>query len=260
MKEKILEFEKKEQKLKEENESVFEATSLPEDELIKKFKEFVSSICVVHPNLSEFSVNLEGRFRLWSQEKPSKEVYHALKDYLDTKFKPKRIQGQHGYVGIKLKTVDYKKKYETGTSDVETFIYERCEFGDCGKVLNSVLLTEYQKWKLSVGKPLTENDTKDIKDYLDSSPYALKATVWTEQGNNQGYYGLSLKTSVEKPKLTSSTGKKVEKRDKDGSVYGKWDTVAQAALAENLSTVKMSRSVKWKTMYGECYYCEAVSV
>jgi len=182
-----------------------------------------------------------------------------LKDYLDTKFKPKSIGGHHGYVGIKLNTAEYKKVFESGLSDVETFIFEKCQFSDCGKVLNSVLLTEYQKWKLSVEKTATENDMKEVKDYLDLSPHALRATVWTDQGTNQGYYGLCMKNSMEKPKIPSSTGKKIEKRDKDGHILGKWDTIAQAALAENLSTARMSRSVKGKTMYGDCYYCEAPS-
>jgi hypothetical protein len=253
LKEKLEEYQKKEQMMNESD-------SLPDDKHNRKFRLFVENICIVLPSATELSVNLEGRYRLWSQERPTKEVFHALKKYLDTKFRPKRIEGHHGYVGIKLKTVEYKKKSESGTSDVETFIFERCQFGDCGKILNSVLFTEYQKWKLSIGKELKENDMKDIKDYLDSSPYALKATVWTDQGSNQGYYGLCLKTSVEKPKIPSSTGKKVEKRDQDNNILGRWDTIAQAALAENMSTAKMSRSVKGKTMYGDCYYCVADSV
>ena len=82
---------------------------LPEDEINKKFNEFVNEICIVRPDVQELSVNLEGRYRLWSKVKPTKEVFHALKNYLDTRFKPKRIDGNHGYIGIKLKLVEYKK-------------------------------------------------------------------------------------------------------------------------------------------------------
>ena len=46
-------------------------------------------------------------------------------------------------------------------SDIETFIFQACQFSDCGKVLNSVLLSEYQKWKQSVGKELSKNDMND---------------------------------------------------------------------------------------------------
>jgi len=161
--------------INQDEESVYKNVLLPEDDLTKRFQEFVSKICIVRPDVEELSVNLEGRYRLWSGVKPSKEVFHALKNYLDTQFKPKKIKTQHGYLGIKLKEVEYKKTKEN--SNVETFIFQVCQFSDCGKILNSVLLKEYQKWKQSVNKELTDNDMKDMKEYLNSSPHALKATV-----------------------------------------------------------------------------------
>ena len=236
-----------------DNVSVYQNVLLPEDELNKKFNDFVNSICIVRPDVEELSVNIEGRYRLWSQVKPTKEVFHALKNYLDTRFKPKRIQGNHGYLGIKLNTVEYVKHQSNST--VETFIFQVCKFSDCGKVLNSVLLREYQKWKVSVGKELTDNDIKEIKEYLNSSPYALKATVWTDEGSNEGYYGLSLKQSDIKPKLISSTGKKVFKREKETNVLlATWDTIVKASEAENMSAAKMSRYVKNKNIINDNYY------
>ena len=238
---------------KQENVSVYQNVLLPEDELNKKFGEFVSSICMVRPDVEELSVNIEGRYRLWSQVKPTKEVFHALKNYLDTRFKPKRIQNNHGYLGIKLKTVDYVKQKEN--SSVETFLFQVCTFSDCGKVLNSVLLREYQKWKLSVGKELEDSDMKEIKDYLNESSYALKATVWTDEGNNEGYYGLSLKQSDLKPKLISSTGKQVFKREKGtNQLLATWESIVKASEAENMSAAKMSRCVKHKTVIHDYYY------
>ena len=261
--EKTLEINELREKLKEQqkiiesvnidNQSVYQNVLLPEDELNKKFNEFVNSICIVRPDVEELSVNLEGRYRLWFQLKPSKEVFHALKNYLDTRFKPKRIQGNHGYLGIKLKTLEYKKTQENST--VETFIFQVCKFSDTGKILNSVLLREYNKWKISVGKELSENDMKEIKEYLNSSPYALKATVWTDEGNNEGYYGLSLKQNEIKPKIISSTGKKVYKREKDtDNLLASWDTIAKAAVSECISTAKMSRCVKNKIIINDYYY------
>jgi hypothetical protein len=236
-----------------DNQSVYQNVLIPEDEMNKKFNEFVNSICVVRPDVEDLSVNIEGRYRLWSQVKPSKEVFHALKNYLDIRFKPKRIEGNHGYIGIKLKPVEYKKTNENST--VETFIFQVCKFSDCGKILNSVLLSEYQKWKVSVGKELSENDMKEIKEYLNASPYALKAVVWTSEGNNDGYYGLSIKQNEYKPKLISSTGKKVFKReDKTDILLATWDTIAKAALSEGISTAKMSRCVKNKIIINEDYY------
>jgi hypothetical protein len=238
---------------KNDNQSVYQNVLLPEDELNTKFNEFVKSVCIVRPDVEELSVNLEGRYRLWNQVKPTKEVFHALKNYLDTRFKPKRIQGNHGYVGIKLKNVEYKKSQETST--VETFIFQVCQFSDCGKILNSTLLREYQKWKLSVDKEPTENDMKEIKEYLNASPYALKATVWTDEGSNEGYYGISLKQHEYKPKLISSTGKKVYKREKDtDQVLATWDSIAKAAEIENISASKMSRYIKNKNIINDYYY------
>jgi len=232
---------------------VFTQTPLVENEMDKKFNEFVSSICIVRSDVEEYSVNMEGRYRLWSQVKPTKEVFHAFKGYLDARFKPKRIGANHGYSGIKLKPVDYKKSREN--SNIETFIFQVCQFSDCGKVLNSVLLTEYQKWKVSVGKEVSENDMKEIKEYLNVSPYALKAVVWTTEGNNEGYYGLSIKEYEYKPKLISSTGKKVYKREyKTDMLLATWDTIAKAALSEGISTAKMSRCVKNKIIIDDYYY------
>jgi hypothetical protein len=239
--------------IKQDNVSVYQNVLLPEDEMNKKFNDFVNSICIVRPDVEELSVNIEGRYRLWSKVKPTKEVFHSLKNYLDTRFKPKRIQGNHGYLGLKLKAVEYVKHQSNST--VETFIFQACKFSDCGKVLNSVLLREYQKWKVSVGKELSDNDMKEIKEYLNSSPYALKATVWTDEGNNEGYYGLSLKQTDIKPKLISSTGKKVFKREKEtNTLLATWDTIAKASEAENMSTAKMSRCVKNKNIINDYYY------
>ena len=235
-----------------ENESVYQNVLIPEDDMNKRFNEFINSICIVRPDVEDLSVNIEGRYRLWSQVKPSKEVFHALKNYLDIRFKPKRIQGNHGYAGIKLKSVEYKKS--TQNSTVETFIFQMCQFSDCGKVLNSVLLTEFRKWKVSIGLEISDDDIKEIKAYLNSSPHALKATVWTTEGNNEGYYGLSLKENYV-PKYTSSTGKKVNKREVDSNqLLGTWESIAKAAESEGISAAKMSRCVKNKTIINDYYY------
>jgi hypothetical protein len=116
-------------------------------------------------------------------------------------------------------------------------------------------LREYQKWKLSVNKELSENDMKEIKEYLNSSPYALKATVWTDEGNNEGYYGISLKQTEYIPKLIVSTGKKVYKREKDtNQLLSTWDSIAKAAEAEGMCAAKMSRTIKNKVIINNDYY------
>jgi hypothetical protein len=78
-----------------DNQSVYENVLLPEDDLTRKFNEFIKVACIVRPDVEESSVSMEGRFRLWCQIKPTKETFHALKNYLDVRFKAKRIRGVH---------------------------------------------------------------------------------------------------------------------------------------------------------------------
>ena len=265
-----------------ENESPFnQHILLPQNELTQKFDEFVEKCCIVRPDVEEESVNLEGRFRLWSHTKPAKETFHALKHYMDVKFKPKRIDRIHGYQGIKLKTVEYKKVIATEAENpaqfsVETFIFQCCKFSDRGKILNSTLLKEYQQWKISVGQTPSETDLKNLKTYLNACHNALKATIWSENNSNEGYYGLGLCQSYTELKQSavqeqganaiigvqlSTTGKKVEKRlVGTNQVLKTWNTIAKASESEGFSTAKMSRSVKDKTVFKDYYYCVAESV
>ena len=240
--------------IKSNETSVYQNVLLPEDEINQRFNQFVNEICIVRPDVQELSVNLEGRYRLWNKVKPTKEIFHALKNYLDTRFKPKRIDGNHGYVGIKLKSVEYKKT--SNNLDMETFIFHACEFSDCGKILNSTLLKEYQKWKNGVNKELSDNDMKEIKTYLNESPYTLKATVWVDGESNEGYYGISLKQPyIQKDKTTSSTGKKVYKRENGtNELLATWDTIAKAAEMEGVCSAKMSRYIKNKNIINDYYY------
>jgi len=241
--------------VQQENESVYQHILLPEDEVHNKFNDFINSVCIVRTDVEELSVNLEGRYRLWSQVKPTKEIFHALKHYLDTRFKPKRIDRNHGYLGVKLKEVEYIKTQNH--SDAETFLFQVCKFSDNGKILNSVLLEEYQAWKRSVDRPVKDDETdlKELKTYLNASPYALKSVVWTDGTSGDGYYGISLKKVNQSPKLISSTGKKVYKREATThALLGTWDTIAKAADSENCSAAKMSRCVKNKTIIQDYYY------
>ena len=241
--------------VQQENESVYQNILLPEDEVHSKFNDFINSVCIVRTDVEELSVNLEGRYRLWSQVKPTKEIFHALKHYLDTRFKPKRIDRNHGYLGVKLKEIEYIKTQNH--SDAETFLFQVCKFSDNGKILNTVLLEEYQAWKRSVDRPTKDDETdlKELKTYLNASPYALKSIVWTDGVSGDGYYGISLKKINLAPKLISSTGKKVYKREATThALLGTWDTIAKAADSENCSAAKMSRCVKNKTVIQDYYY------
>ena len=202
---------------------------------------------------------MEGSFRIWNVVKTKKEIFHLLKAYLDTRFKPSRISNQnknqvvHGYIGVKLKPIEYVKKLTN--NDVETFLFEVCNFRPCGKILNSTLLYEYQRWKQQLGKEICDDDIIKIKEYLNNCEYTLKATVHTDKGSNEGYYGIQLKSDEPRYKATSSTGKKVEKVDnKTKIVLRTWETIAKAAEDENMSKTKMSVSVKNETVYNDDYF------
>ena len=239
-----------------ENDSVYKNVLLPENELNAKFDEFINKVCVVHPEVEELSTSIEGRFRIWHGVKPKKEVFHALKNYLDIRFKQKKIDTQHGYIGIRLNPVEYKKS-ETNC-DVENFIFNSCKFSDNAKVLDSLLFEEYQKWKISIGKELTDNDLKDIKEYLKESPYALRATIWSSDGAGEGFYGLCMKQNEYKTKYTSSCGKKVYKREVETHILLKtWDTIVSASEFEGISKSSMSRCVKNKTVIENYYYTDS---
>jgi hypothetical protein len=246
--------------LRKEDQSVYQNALLPDDENTKKFAEFIDTMCIVRSDVEESSTNMEGQFRIWCKTKPKKEIFHSLKNYLDTRFKPARLSNQtkdqvvHGYIGVKLKDLAYKKKHTE--NDVENFLFQVCKFSPCGKILNSTLLEQYQRWKKSVDKNPSETDMKDLKEYLNSCEYVLKATVWADVGSNEGYYGVSLKSDEYKHKATSSTGKTVEKREiKTDTLLGKWETIAKAAASEGVSPAKMSRSIKNAVKYGDYYYC-----
>lgn len=256
--------EHKLQLFEKENQSVYQNPLLPEDDQTNKFNEFINSMCIVRLDVEESSTNMEGAYRIWNKIKPKKETFHAFKTYLDTRFKPSRLSNQnknqivHGYIGVKLKAIEYKKKY--ANNDVETFLFQICIFNPNGKILNSTLLSEFQRWKKTMNKPIENDDLQNIKAYLNSSEYVLKATVWTDQGSNEGYYGISLKVNEYTHKNTSSTGKKVEKIDyKTSDVLRIWDTIAKSAEDENMSPAKMSRSIKNKVIFNNDYYYKVVS-
>ena len=232
-----------------------------EDEQTTRFNQFIEQCCIVHKDVEDSSTVLEGQFRIWNKVKPTKEIFHLFKQYLDTRFRPKRLQKQdknqvvHGYAGIKLIAIEYKHTYDV-ICDVETFIFNVCRFSPCGKILNSTLLSEYQRWKKKLNKDIFSNDMREIKEYLNSSAYVQKGTVWVNNTSNEGYYGLSLREDDEyEYKVTSSTGKKVDKVClKTNQLLNSWTTIAKAAMSENISPAKMSRSIKNKIVYNDYFY------
>lgn len=242
-----------------ENKSVYNNNPILENNMTCKFNEFIETMCIVRYNVEESSSNMEGQFRIWLKEKPKKETFHAFKQYLDTRFRPARLSNQleghvlYGYIGVKLKPIEYVKKYID--NDIETFLFQVCRFSPTGKMLNSELLTEYKKWKIKINKPILDDDMKELKKYLNYCKHTIKSTVWTNNESNEGYYGISLRSEEYKPKYASTTGKKIEKIEVlTGVILETWDTIAKAAISEGISAAKMSRSVKNVVTFKDYYY------
>ena len=247
----------KNEQLITENTAIFDNSLLPSDENTSTFTDFVDEMCIIGADLECGSVDIEGRFRIWNQKKPLKETFHALKNYFDYRFKPKRIQGGiHGYIGLKLKPVEYKKI--TDNSTVENFIFEECFFSDSGKISEVMLLQEYNNWKTSQGLPFSEiDDSQAMKDYLKSNKNVVRAVVWTKYGTSTGYYGLSLirDENDDSPPKTSSTAKKVYKKNAiTHEIIKTWVSIAKAAEEEKCCAAKMSRFVKSNKIIDDYYY------
>lgn len=239
-------------------------SNIEDNELTKKFNDFINEMCIVRSDVEESSVNMEGAFRIWNRTKPKKEIFHSFNEYLKIRFRYCRLKQQNknqvvnGYKGVKLIPTTYEKKFVN--NDVETFLFNVCYFSHDGKILNSTLLSEYQRWKKSLGKEVSDDDIKDIKNYLNNSNYVVKSTIWCKEGSNEGYYGVSLKTDQYEHKKTSSTGKRVEKVEiNSGIVLRTWDTIAKAAEDENMPPSRMSLNIKNKKEFNNDYYYRTVS-
>ena len=245
-----------------DNQFVYQNDLIPDDDNTSKFNEFIDTMCIVRPDVNESSVNMEGQLRIWLKQKPQKEIFHAFKHYLDTRFKPIRFsklnnenksQYVHGYGGIKLKPIEYKKQFVG--NDIETFLFQSCVFSPSDKILNSVLFEDYERWNHELLKDTTDSDIKELKNYLSTCAYVVKSVVWTEFGSNDGYYGLTLKNKGYVKKKVCVTGKKVEKVELSSDiVLQTWDTIIKAADAESFSASKMSKGIKNKTIYTDYFY------
>lgn len=230
-----------------------------ENERIQHFQKYIEECCIVRPDVEVSSTEILGQYRIWSKT-AQKEIYHELKSFLDTKFKQSRLSIQnknqvvHGYKGIKLKEIIYKKQLTA--CDAETFIFNNTTFCPNGKVLHSKLSNEYLSWKNIVGKEITNKEDEELKIYLKTSGYTLFTTIWSNTGTGQGYYGIELNSEQKNDyKKTSSTGKKVEKRKVEtNELLGTWETIAKAAESEKISPAKMSRSIKSKTIFNNDYF------
>jgi hypothetical protein len=243
--------------INDDNQKLYQSAT-PETDENKTFDDFVKKFCIVRPDVEVNCKDIIGKYRLCFKN-TKKEVTMAFKDYLDTRFKYCRLQKQdknqvvNGYKGIKLIEIEYKKS--PISSDAQNFIFHACSFTPSGTILKASLITEYIDWKKSIEKPLTNNEASELTDYLKDNENVFYSTVWSSQGSGQGYYGLVFKSEEKDYKKPSTTSKKVYKREATtNEILGSWDTIAKTAEIENVSTAKMSRYIKNKTIVGDYYF------
>ena len=247
-------------------------------EIYKKFDLYIEECCLLGENFEVSTKDIIGQFRIWNK-KVSDDLKTMLPEYLRLRFSPSRLkiqdknQVQHGYKGVMLKHIDYGK--DVFTSDIEVFVYEKCRFSPSGISYIKTLINEYKDWKRNTNKPYISTDEKELRKYLNNHPHLLAAVVRkpterriNEDGtiteienntlSNDGYYGISLKCEDEHHyKNTSSTGKRVEKRDyATDTVLATYETIAKA-MSETKITV-LSTAIKNKRVFNnEYYFCIA---
>jgi phage anti-repressor protein len=208
-----------------------------------KFDEFIGECCILNEHAQVSSTDIVGKYRIWSQS-ADKETFHDILDYLKIKFKPCRLRCQNkdtiinGFGGVQLK--DLTLTLSCAPSEAERFIYATFNYSPSGKVLMTDVIKEFERWK----PDCTPEDVKNMKKYLKYNEHVLVSNLWTETGHGQGYYGLVFKHMENYHRKSSSTAKKIEKRDKDNNFIKAYASIAKAAEENDLSATKLSRMIK----------------
>jgi len=243
---------------------VYNNSLIEDNELNKKFNKFIDECCIIRNDVEVDSGDIIGQFRIWNGEKPKKLLFEEFNKYLRTRFLACRLQNQqknqcvHGFKGITIKTINYKKKEINNIT--ENFLFENCSFSPNYRAANSKLLEEYKNYKNKLNIEINNNEVKELKTYLNNCEYVLKGTIhlYNDNFTYEGYYGIGLNNDTNVRISKATNGKKVCKLDLETkSILNIWDSIAKAALEENISASKMSRSIKNEVKYDN--YCYAIS-
>ena len=240
---------------------VYNNSLIEDNEINKKFNKFIDDCCIVRNDVEVDSGDIIGQFRIWNGQKPKKVLFEEFNKYLRTRFLACRLQNQqknqcvHGFKGVNIKTINYKKKDINNIT--ENFLFENCSFSPNYRVANSKLLEEYKNYKNKLNIEINNNEVKELKTYLNNCEYVLKGTVHLHNDNftYEGYYGIGLNNDTNIRISKANSGKKVCKLDLETKfILNMWDSIAKAALEENISASKMSRSIKNEVKYDNYYY------
>lgn len=239
-------------------------TNIISGELKNKFDKFIDECCFLHKEVEVASTTIVGQFRIYNREKPTKHVFSMFNTYMRTRFLACRISGQnknqvvHGFKGIKLKDIVYKKS--SSSNEVENFIFESCIFSPEGRASTNKIVEEFINYKKNNSLLINNNEDKDVKNYLKNCKYILGGPIRLHNINAtfEGYYGISLKNDYyqeARDHQIATSGKKVQKIDASTkNILNNWTTIAKAAIHEDFSPAKMSRAIKNNTLINNAYY------
>ena len=231
------------------------------------FDDFIRDHCIVRNDVDVSAKKIIGLFRIIKRNK-RREISAAFTEYLKKRFVYGKVKNQdknqviYGFSGVMLKEILYKKSQIT--CDEETFVFEKCSFTPDGTVSYKELVDEFIEWKNNVQKPITGEEHKTLKKYLDASPHVMYDTVNTpEHGSCRGYYGLINKKYIHIARKNTTTAKSIQKCDMNDNILLVYESIAKTAESEKVCSAKISRAIKNKTIFenevGEkYYYCTAV--
>jgi hypothetical protein len=232
---------------------VNEANPILDEENSTQFDDFIHSQCIIEDDSITPFINIEGRFRIWSQSKLNSKKSSQLKNYFKSKFDMMKDHKYLSFKGLSLKNLHIELNPEE--SDVDHFVSHTCTFRDTGRLLMKDLVEKYREWNKMFGKDIDNKDIKSLKKFLDNSIATFKSTVWVSNGSNEGYYGIEIDNDPNKPTYESGVAKYVyKKRIDNNEIIEYWTSVAQAAFSQRMSISKMSRIAKSETTFGDYYY------
>ena len=246
-----------------QNNNILENSFNIEANLKSKFDKFINECCILHNDLEVDSTTIVAQFRIYNRTKPTKLLFENFNKYMRTRFLACRLKNQtsnqvcHGFKGIALKTIEYKKLYSS--NEVENFLFENCAFSPNYRAATNKIVEEFINYKKNNNLLINNNESKDIKNYLKNCNYIVGGPIRLHNidATFEGYYGISLKKDLENNERISSasSGKCVQKLDaKTKEVLNSWSSIAKAALHEEFSSAKMSRAIKNNSLINDAYY------
>ena len=145
--------------------------------LKSKFDKFISECCILHNDLEVDSTTIAGQFRIYNRTKPTKVLFENFNKYMRTRFLATRLKNQtsnqvcHGFKGIALREIHYKKLYSS--NEVENFLFENCVFSPNYRAATNKIVEEFINYKKNNDLVINNNEDKDMKNYLKSCHYIV---------------------------------------------------------------------------------------